>query len=237
MHSVGSHRLRKKKEKGLRSVGTLMLRGRRAAAFVLFLLIALGVPSAQAVELPVVFPFEIFTDNGDYSDGSLVDLSVEVFNGEGIAKFTFYNDSSVECSITKIFFDDGTLLGIDYIENGIGTDFDRAVPGPGDLPGGNLLDPPFVADREFNVGADNPPYHNGVNNIGAGEYVTVTFDLINGGHVDQVIGELYNGTLRIGIHVQGFPDGSSESAVHVPEPATVLLFGIGTLVLLRRRKV
>ena len=221
---------------GVRYLATLlMLRLRRAAFLALFLLFALGIPSTQAA----LVPFTIFTNNGDYSDGSQVNLFVDVFNGEGIAKFAFYNDSSVSCSITQIYFDDGTLLGIDNIENGIGTDFDRAFPGPGNLPGGELLDPPFVAIREFNIGAQAPPYSNGVNNIGVGEYVTVTFDLINGGTLDDVISEIVDGTLRMGLHVQGFPDGSSESALNepVPEPATILLLGIGTLVLLRRRKV
>jgi len=214
---------------------TLTLRHKTAAILVLFLLFALGIPSAQAV----LIPFTIFTDNGDYSDGSQIDLSVDVYNGEGVVKFKFYNDSAVDCSITKIFFDDGSLLGIDSIENSSGTDFDRAVPGPGELPGGNFLDPPFDAIREFNIGADSPPYYNGVNSLVAGEFVLVTFDLTNGGKLSHVLNELVDGTLRIGIHVQGFPDGSSESALNepVPEPATVLLLGIGTLALLRRRRV
>ncbi|MHC4571235.1 MAG: PEP-CTERM sorting domain-containing protein [Planctomycetota bacterium] len=32
------------------------------------------------------------------------------------------------------------------------------------------------------------------------------------------------------------PDGSSESAVNVPEPATICLLGLGALVLSRRRR-
>ncbi len=201
---------------------------------VLGVLIAGVVPSAQGV----IVPFDIFTDNGDYSDGSLVDIFMDVFNGEGVAKFKFYNSSSTQCSITNIYFDDGSLLGIDSIENGSGTSFDRPTGGPGNLPGGNLLDPDFIADREFNVGADSPPYHNGVNHIGPGEWVTITFNLTNGGTLGGVLSELVDGRLRVGLHVQGFDEGSSESLLNqpVPEPGTICLFGLGALALLRNRK-
>lgn len=80
------------------------------------------------------------------------------------------------------------------------------------------------------------PPKNGVNNVSAGEWVKITFKLIDGGTLEGVLHELYTGDLRVGLHVIGFPDGSSNSAISVPEPATVLLIGLGTVALLRKRK-
>ena len=181
----------------------------------------------------VLYPFEIFTSNGAYADGSAVNIYMDVYNGDGIAKFAFYNESSASCSITRVFFDDGTLLGIDDIENGPGVLFEQVTTGPGDLPAGENLIPPFAADREFNIGAEPPPYWNGINS--PDEWLIVTFEL--NGSLEDVLNELGNGILRVGIHIQGFSDGSSESAVNVPEPATICLLGLGGLALLRKRKV
>ncbi len=69
-----------------------------------------------------------------------------------------------------------------------------------------------------------------------GEWVTIKFDLMGGGTLDDVIDELSDGTLRIGIKVQSFPGGSSESGVNVPEPVTVALLGIGALFMLKRKR-
>jgi hypothetical protein len=64
--------------------------------------------------------------------------------------------------------------------------------------------------------------------------VGITFDLINGGTVQDVLDELANGEIRVGIHVQGFATGGSESFVHVPEPATCVLVAIGAVGAFRR---
>ena len=50
------------------------------------------------------------------------------------------------------------------------------------------------------------------------------------------MGELNSGMLRVGIHIQGFDDDSSESAVAVPEPTTLVLLGLGGLVLLKKHR-
>jgi len=52
-----------------------------------------------------------------------------------------------------------------------------------------------------------------------------------------VLGELADGTLRIGIHVQGFATGGSESFVNVPlpEPATFGLLALGAVALVAAR--
>lgn len=180
----------------------------------------------------VIYSFEIFTDNGLYNGST--GFYMDVDNGGSLVDFTFYNDSTVQSSITNIYFDDGTLLGATQsITNGSGTDF--AEDGPGNLPSGNEYPGGFNADREFNIGALPPPPANGVNNTGAGEWVTIEFELV-GGTFQDVLDELDSGVLKVGIHIQDFPDGSSESAVHVPEPTTILLLGLGGLALIRKRR-
>ena len=191
----------------------------------------LGIPQTYAT----LYTFEIFTTNGSYSDDPGVSLWMEVSNGAGVAEFTFYNNSTVDSSIARIYFDDGTLLGITNLTYSSGVQINEVYPGPGNLPSGGMLDPPFVADREFSIGGEAAPSQNGIDNIG--EWVKITFDLVNGGTLDDVIGELNSGELRVGVHLMAFPDGSSESAIGViPEPASVLLLGLGALVLLRRRR-
>jgi hypothetical protein len=103
---------------------------------------------------------------------------------------------------------------------------------PSNLPGGNSLSPPFQAD--FRATADPPPPTNGV---GPGEAVGLALTLQSGVDWDAVIGALDSAALRVGLHVQSFPNGSSASFVNdgvVPEPAAILLVGSVLLILGRR---
>jgi len=181
-----------------------------------------------------VYPLEIFTNNGIYYNSPDLDLYVEVSNGEaGQVDFIIYNESLVESSIVRIYFDDNSLLGVAGIIGEDGTSFGQPAT-PGSLPGGNALEPPFVAVEEISFEGDSPSPHLGVN---PGEWLQITFDLKSGGTFGEVIDKLDTATLRLGVHVIALPDGSSESAVTVtvPEPATVCLLGLGSLVLLRKR--
>jgi hypothetical protein len=206
------------------------LRLRVAFAAIAFLLIT-GI--SQAV---YQFNFDIFTSDGLYCNDPRVDMYMEVSNGVGYVDFTFYNISSVESSLARIYFDDGSLLGISSIINSPGTEFSEAFPGPGNLPAGETLTPPFVADREFTIGAVQPPPQNGVNPPPPDEWVKINFDLVSGGTLEGVISELNSGVLRVGIHIIALPDGSSESAIAIPEPATLFLLAAGATTLLRRRR-
>lgn len=185
----------------------------------------------------VTFPFEIFTENSPYADDPGWNLYVDVWDGTGTVNFTFYNDSTVQSSVARIYFDDGSLFGVDEIINSQGYTLFNRAQSPGDLPGGQNLVPPFVADKEFTIGSKNPPPWKGVNDGDPiNEWVTVRFNLINGGTLDSVVAELNSGALRIGLHLIDLPQGYSESAILVPEPATILLLGLGALALLRKRR-
>jgi len=127
------------------------------------------------------------------------------------------------------------LLGIASIDNSCpGVSFSQS-PTPHNLPGGNTLIPPFVATEGFSADSDPPVEHNGIN---PNEWLGITFDLKSGKTYDDVINNLNSCDLRIGIHVQGYASGGSESFVNVPEPATVTLLsaGLGIVTLLRKRR-
>ena len=86
----------------------------------------------------------------------------------------------------------------------------------------------FLAD------SDPPAQPNGVN---PGEFLTIIFNLINGQTFADVINELDTADeLRIGIHVQGFANGGSESFVNVPAPGALGVSALAGLVALRRRR-
>ena len=171
-------------------------------------------------------------------------LTVDVTDvGSGKIQFSFYNTGSEQSTISEVYFDDGTLLGIaglidadDGSGGDSGVDFSQGA-NPPDLPGGNTLTPPFQVTAGFLADADNPAPKWGVS---PGEWLGIVFDLQAGGTFADVLTELGTGELRIGIHVINFASGGSESFVNspVPVPAAVWLFGSGLVGLagIARRK-
>ena len=199
------------------------------AAFSAILVLSLLVDSLHAA---VVYPLEIFTDNGSYYDSPDMDLYVELSDRESCVDFTFRNESIIDSSIARIYFVGGSFLSFAEIIEGPGTSFNQSAT-PARLPGANLLELPLLTTYEVSFDSDPAVPHNGIN---PGEWVTMAFDLINGGTFLNVADELNTGTLWIGVHVIALPDGSSESAIAVPEPTTLFLLGLGSLALLRIRK-
>lgn len=170
----------------------------------------------------------------------IVEISNEMA-GQALASnqvlFTFLNVGTIASSICDIYFQDGTLLGVAQIINqpnatstGYLTDFSDGAS-PGNLPGGNSLDPDFsptVGVRFFSLDSNSPTQPMGVN---PGERLGVLFDLLPGMDFNSVMQALVtpppstptSPSLRIGIHVQGMPGDASASYVNaaVPLPATV----------------
>lgn len=212
------------------------------------LLLAAALP-AQAVPLS----FYCLTNNSatDCATG-VAQLSVDVTSygigtgtgGVDQVLFSFYNTGSTASSIADVYFDDGSLLGIsslidadDGTGGSAGVDFSPGASPP-DLPGASNASPPFQVTSSFLADSDPPVQPNGVN---PGEWLGIVFDLQGSQTFSDVITELTNGTLRIGLHVQGFGYGGSESFINnpVPVPAAVWLFGSGLLGLVgvaRRRR-
>jgi hypothetical protein len=158
-------------------------------------------------------------------------LSVDItdagnISGVNYVDFTFTNTGSDESTISEVYFDDGTLLGISSIASSSGVSFSQGA-NPPNLPGGNVVG--FDVTAGFLADADNPAPKKGVN-IG-GDWVTITFALINGLSYADTIAAM-GSDLRIGIHVINFESGGSESFVApspVPVPAAAWLFGSALL--------
>jgi len=196
----------------------------------------LGAASASADTI-TTYNFEQITNNGNSDVES--QLTVQVIDlGGGQVGFKFFNNVGTASSITDIYFDDGTLLGISTISDfdGAGTGVSFTAPAtPGNLPGGGSLVVPFVTTAGFSLDSTNPPVARGVN--GATEWVMVTFNLKDSKTYADTLAALAQATgiggLRIGLHVQGIGGdaglGGSESFVNtVPDGGlTLSLLGIG----------
>jgi hypothetical protein len=178
------------------------------------------------------YGFDLITNNGNTNVGA--QLYVDVTDpGSGQVRFEFHNNVGTASSITDIYFDDGSLLGIaSIVDSGAGVAFTQDAD-PGDLPGGNLAIPPFSTTAGFSADSDPPASQNGVD--AASEWVAIIFNLQGGQTFANTIAALNNGSLRIGLHVQAIaPQGGSDSYVNdgdhngeVPEPISLILLGSG----------
>ena len=170
--------------------------------------------------------FTKITNNGNTDVAG--QLSVDV---TGTA-FTFYNNVGIASSITDVYFDDGgALLGTFSItDSGLGVAFTSSA-NPGQLPGGEVIN--FVTENNLSADSDPPPVANGINS--SSEWLLITFNtLLNDKTAEDILDALGDGSLRIGLHVQGIaPQGGSDSYVNgggstpVPEPGTMMLLGSG----------
>ena len=207
-------------------------------AFALFCVTAKAGPTYSFTH--IVEPGDGATELADGAIGE-AQLFVELVDLSGQVGFVFTNIGPEASSITDVYFDDGTLLGIASITGIPGLVEFSQLASPPDLPGGNNVVPPFVTTTGFSADSDPPAQPLGVN---PGEFLEITFDLQGGGVYDDVLGELESGDLRIGIHVQGYSSGGSESFVNngngvIPAPGAIMLgsIGIGVVSWLRKRRM
>jgi hypothetical protein len=209
---------------------------------------------ARAESLPsLTLAFQAITSNNPSSvaDGE-ANLRMEVIDlgsslGSNHARFRFTNNSAAS-SLTDVYFDDGTLLGISQIASSSGVNFSQGATPP-NLPGGNNMTPKFETTQGFLADSDAPVSPNGVQH---GEWLAIDFQLLPGKTFLDLLDSLAlpagGEWLRVGLHVQSFAGGFSESFVNesefsyvvssIPEPRehAFLLAGLSALGLLFRRR-
>jgi hypothetical protein len=199
-------------------------------------LFAVGTISLTSQEVAASeFTFDCITNNSS-ADCSVLEsqISLKIESDGSTVSFTFTNEGEDASSITDVYFQDlpPLLDETTWGFSGTGTvSFDDKCK-PGDLPGGTGFTTTYCADSTA------PTQQNGVNPY---ESLTLSYDLLNGYTLDDVLVAISGGTFNIGIHVQGFSGGGSESAVltTVPEPASLLLLSSGAVAAAfsrRRRK-
>lgn len=167
-------------------------------------------------------------------------------SAQGVS-FTFRNIVGITSSITDVYFDasksslSGSPLPIitDSDNNGSGVAFALSAT-PTNLPGANNVG--FSASTASIFTADSANTAKGIN--AATEWLSMDYSLQPGKSLNDVLTELGNGSLRLGLHVRSFSDGQSASFVNnpltVPVPAAAWLLGSGLIGLAgfgRRRAV
>lgn len=195
--------------------------------------------AAPAFSMTSTYSFNCLTQtNAANCNAGQAQLVMDVISTANATQvlFEFRNTGPAASSITDIYFDDGSLLGIAQIFNPSGVSF-SASASPGNLPGGNTAAPAFVTTAGFSADSDSPVSHNGINN--ASEKLGILFNLKSGQDFTDVFNALQiaggANSLRVGIHAQSFANGGSESFINnvslVPEAGQwlMLLAGISLI--------
>ncbi len=182
--------------------------------------------SSKADTVVDTINFFNITNNGNANLSSQLSVQIIDTGISGQVGFKFLNNVGIVSSITDVYFDDGTLLAISTIVSSTGVSFASPAT-PNNLPGGNNITPPFVVTDNFSADSNTPnALANGVN--ASTESLEIIFNLVSTADVDAVIAALNNGSLRIGMHVQGIgtTNGSDGYVNKVPEPGILILLGI-----------
>jgi len=199
---------------------------------------------AQAATATAAYTYsfsQIVNDDADPDRGLVgeTQLFMDVEASGAAVLFTFRNIGPEASSIADIYFDDGLDSILEVI-----TSIDDSHPGvsftvgasPPDLPRWNNLVSPFTAD----LAADSDPAVQ-PNGVSPNEWVGITVSLFGTNSLTDVIAYLNDATLRVGLHVQGYACGGSESFVNnglVPAPGAMLLgsAGVACLGWIRHRR-
>lgn len=173
------------------------------------------------------------TNNGTGLTFNPSDFTMDVSRYGSGALITFSNNCELESVVTGMYFLENDLLEFDGFApppvSSEGVVF-SVITKNANLPAGQPYG--FDPQNTFAVDADPAGPKNGLN---PGESLGLLFNL-NVSYND-LIAAFDQQVLMAGIHVQALPGGYSESFIStVPEPATLMLLGIGTFLVQRKKR-
>ena len=169
--------------------------------------------------------------------GGSVDLCPNAFTMEVVeqgdqALFTFTNNCSTDGVLGRIFFMENDLMAFHSIyDQSEGVSFSPPSGKNAMLPGGNPIG--FTPHNAFSIDADPAKPKNGLHYE---DFVSILFDISGESSFGGIIGAIDGYSLGVGIHAQSLPGGASASFSTIPEPSTMLLVGLGTLLFKPKRR-
>lgn len=195
-----------------------------------YLLATIALAVSSLVAHAELFTFYAITSNDSSGDAQFVGesqlhMSVTLL-GTGQISLVFNNSGSADSVVTRIYFDFVPELSLSLvaINDGNGTEFKASPVNPRNLPAGHSIQSIFSSG--LGVASRNPSPHYGINPADSVELIMSYDDTYD------ILGALGNEDLRVGLHVQSFEGGYSESFVNViPEPGTLPMLFVGTLLL------